>query len=176
MRSTRRLAAALCAAAALGAVGTTATAHADDYDHVDLVFEAFCDGEGKVSDGEFVLEEHEVGPLADQAHVFSFDGVDDTDVGFEVEWDGSCDPTDVDVTLSGATGSGGSFAAGTVFGATAPSTLDAVGPLTLTAVDDYHLDPGAWSVSSGQTFALTFTFSAVGGVPVASTLPLHIAG
>jgi hypothetical protein len=175
MRRFTRLAVALCATTALGG-GAAGTAHADEYDHVDLVFEAFCDENGAVTDGEFLLEEHDVGPLADQDHVFTFDGVDDTDLGFEVEWDEGCVRSDVDVTLTGAVGSGGSFSAGSVFSATAPGTLGATGPLTLTAADSYHRDPGAWAVSSGQAFDLTFTFSAAGGVPVASTLPLHVAG
>lgn len=175
MRSLSRFAVALCATTALGA-GATATAYADDYDHVDLVLEAFCDENGDVTDGEFLLEEHDVGPLADQGQVFVFDGVDDTALGFEVEWDDACDPVPVDVALTGATGSGGSFSAGTVFSATAPGTLGATGPLTLTAANGYHLDPGTWAVSSGQTFDLTFTFSAAGGAPIVSTLPLHVAG
>ncbi|MDA0181625.1 hypothetical protein OJ997_15070 [Solirubrobacter phytolaccae] len=175
MGSFNRFAVVLCATAVLGGVGA-GTAYADEYDHVDLVLEAFCDGNGDVSEGEFLLEEHGVGPLADQDQVFTFDGVDDTDLGFEVEWDDGCDQVPVDVTLTGASGSGGSFSAGSVFSATAPSTLGATGPLTLSAANGYHLDPGAWTVSGGQTFDLSFTFSATGGVPVVSTLPLHVAG
>src|SRR5215467_8114553 len=130
MRTHTRLTVLLCATAALGAA-LAGTARADDYDHVDLVFEAFCDGNGDVSDGEFFLEEHDVGPLDDQDHVFAFDGIDDPELGFEVEWDDSCVKVPVDVTLTGAAGSGGSFSAGSVFSATAPGTLVATGPLTL---------------------------------------------